>query len=384
MKIIAYYLPQFHEIPENNEMWGKGFTEWTNVKKGKPMFEGHDQPFIPLNNNYYDLTDVKVMEWQADLARKYGIYGFCFYHYWYNGHIIMNKPIENWLHDENIDFPYCICWANHQWTTSWSEGETKVIYEQKYNDKKEWKEHFDYLFPYFNDSRYIKTNGKPLVVLYEAANIPELNEMLDYWVLLAKENGLLGLEFAYQNVIADTIPSFDDSRFAYDLEYQPQYARVFHDSKRISKEKMTGFFRWLNWKTFKIKTPKFLQKHIQTTINSFIKLDYDDIWTRIIKMSPISKKSIPGAFIKFDSTARRGDRGMIIHGMTLQKFKDYLIKQIIHAKKEYKQDMLFMFAWNEWAEGGYLEPDEEFKYGVLESIRDALLETGEMPSGYSI
>ena len=137
MKYIAFYLPQFHEIPENNEMWGKGFTEWTNVKKAKPLFKDHFQPVIPYNSNYYDLTDPSVDEWQINLAMKYGIYGFCFYHYWYNGHIIMNKPIERVLKDEKLAFPFCICWANHDWSFSWVSKEDTVIYRQDYSDRKE-------------------------------------------------------------------------------------------------------------------------------------------------------------------------------------------------------------------------------------------------------
>ena len=233
MKYIAFYLPQFHELPENNEMWGKGFTEWTNVKKAKPLFDGHRQPVEPLNQNYYDLTDPSVMKWQIDLAKKYGIYGFCFYHYWYNGHIIMNKPIEMMLNDKSMDFPFCICWANHDWTFSWVSKENTVIYSQDYSDKKEWRQHYEYLLPYLKDSRYIRQNGKPLLVIYNAYKIPQLNEMLECWNGWAIQDGITeGLSFAYQGVMPDTLSNFDDSLFDFDIEYQPQYVRTLFVQKK--------------------------------------------------------------------------------------------------------------------------------------------------------
>ena len=166
MKVIAFYLPQFHTIPENDEWWGKGFTEWTNVKAAKPLFEGHVQPRIPLNNNYYNLLDDEVMEWQVELARQYGVYGFCFYHYWFDGHMLLEKPMENMLNSDKINFPYCICWANENWTNAWTaNGDVKTLIKQTYGDREEWERHFSYLLDFFKDKNYIKENNKPLFVL---------------------------------------------------------------------------------------------------------------------------------------------------------------------------------------------------------------------------
>ena len=160
MKIIAFYLPQFHNIPENDEWWGDGFTEWVNVKKAKPLFDGHVQPKEPLNDNYYNLLDDNIKIWQAKIAKEYGVYGFCYYHYWFNGKLLLEKPMEQMLNNKKIDIPFCISWANEPWTKAWV-NEKKVLIPQSYGGVNEWKEHFDYLLPFFKDERYIKVHNKP-------------------------------------------------------------------------------------------------------------------------------------------------------------------------------------------------------------------------------
>ena len=164
MKIIALYLPQFHEIPENNEWWGKGFTEWTNVKTAKPSFKGQYQPRIPLNNNYYNLTDVRAQEWQAKLAKEYGIYGFCYYHYWFEGKMLLEKPAEIMLKNLSVDMPFCFCWANHTWLRAWADKSNRTLIKQTYGTEEDWINHFNYLLPFFKDERYIKEDGKPIMV----------------------------------------------------------------------------------------------------------------------------------------------------------------------------------------------------------------------------
>ena len=379
MKIIAYYLPQFHEIPENNEMWGKGFTEWTNVKNAKPLFEGHEQPVEPLDDNYYNLLDSEVMRWQTKSAKENGVFGFCFYHYWYNGHLLLEKPIELFLKNKDINMPFCICWANHNWSTSWKNNENRVIYKQDYSDKNDWKSHFDYLLPYFLDERYIKHNGKPLVVIYEIANIPQMNEMLDCWQLFAREHGLPGLDIAYQSASPDLIYGFKDNRCTYDIEYQPQYVREFV-YKKNERKKLT-VYSYIRRIIGSVNIPQFLKDRILKISEGQTPLivDYDDIWEKILSMRPIRPNSIPGALVRMDTTPRKQNRGFVTQGMTVEKFKKYLKRQIVNARDNYKSDMLFMFAWNEWAEGGYLEPDKRDGYKVLNAIKEALEETGEMP-----
>lgn len=377
MKIIAFYLPQFHNIPENDEWWGDGFTEWVNVKKAKPLFEGHEQPRIPLNNNYYNLLDDEVKIWQANLAKRYGIYGFCYYHYWFDGKLLLEKPMEQMLANSQINIPFCICWANEPWTKAWV-GETKTLIPQKYGNKKEWKEHFDYLLPFFKDKRYILDEGKPLVVIYRPEIIEVLNEMLDYWKSLAIEAGFPGLKFAYQSAGMDEIPKEkrNDSRFDYDIEFQPAYAFT-----ELNKNTLPLL------RKLKKRVSDFVEKHTGKTVRFFgsgkiaalNRVDYDMAWQTILNTTPETDLRVPGAFVDWDNTPRHGDRGRVYVGKTPEKFTKYLTQQIVRAREVYHKDMIFMYAWNEWAEGGYLEPDEKNGYAYLEGIKKALDDTGENP-----
>lgn len=382
MKIIAYYLPQFHNIPENNEWWGDGFTEWVNVKKAKPLYEGHVQPRIPLNNNYYNLLDDDVKIWQANLAKKYGVYGFCYYHYWFNGKMLLEKPMEQMLENDKIDMPFCICWANEAWTKAWVNEEKKVLIPQLYGEKPEWKEHFDYLLPFFKDRRYIKKDGKPLFVIYRPSVMECVEQMMNYWNELAIEAGLKGISFAYQTGELDWSNSKVADAFDYDIEFQPGYAR--HDMTSGEKNLLNSL-KALRRKVAQVVEKKFgidLLRYGAVTLRKITNtqiVSYDATWEKIISSKPCRKNSIPGAFVRWDNTPRHGERGYVYKGETPEKFKKYLSRQIKHTKEDYKEDMIFMYAWNEWAEGGYLEPDVENGYGFLEAIHDALVENGEFP-----
>ena len=385
MKIIAFYLPQFHEIPENDEWWGKGFTEWVNVRRAKPLFPGHAQPRIPLNGDYYDLLSDGVARRQAELAKQYGIYGFCYYHYWFNGKLVLEKPMERMLADPGIDLPFCICWANEPWTKAWVGGK-EVLLPQFYGGEEEWTEHYRYLSPFLHDSRYICEDGMPLLVIYRAEVIPRLNEMLELWRRLAVQDGFKGLKFAYQDITFDKLRGRDDSAFDYNIEFQPIYAWWDMNSRSALKgsrlwarlrsakrkaftaiERRTGFDmeRRLDSKTHKGTAPTLL--------------DYDEVWQTILACVPESEKNLPGAFVSWDNSPRKGMNSRVSVGDDPEKFEHYLTQQIRRARGVYGKDYLFMYAWNEWAEGGYLEPDERFRYGNLQAIRNALDKTGENP-----
>lgn len=373
MKTIAFYLPQFHAIPENDEWWGRGFTEWVNVKKAKPLFEGHYQPRIPKDKNYYNLLDPSVMKWQVDLAKKYGVYGFCFYHYWFDGHMLLQKPVEQYLKDRSLDLPFCICWANEHWTQAWVSKQDKILIAQRYGARKEWEEHFNYLLPYLKDPRYIKNNGRPLVVLYRPDLIDCLNEMLDCWQELAQKEGFQGLDFAYQQITFDIQKDKDDSRFAYNIEYQPSYAvydmtREQHRLLRSVKRKIVRLFDKVGINLEQVRPQGLIQR------------DYDSVWQSVLDRVPENEKCVPGAFVDWDNTPRRHEKGSVFVGASPEKFEKYMTKQIRRAKEIYHKDMLFLFAWNEWAEGGYMEPDEKFGYGYLEALRNALMANGEFPT----
>lgn len=372
MKIITFYLPQFHEIPENNEWWGKGFTEWVNVKKAKPLFAEHYQPRIPKDRKYYNLLDINTIKWQVDLAKKSGIYGFCFYHYWFDGHMLLEKPVELFLKNKDINFKYCLSWANEDWTNAWVSHNTKTLISQTYGKQDEWKRHFDYLKKFFLDERYIKINGKPLMIIYRPEIIPCLNDMLDYWSELARKEGLEGISFAYQHVNFGLMKKKDDSRFDFQIEYQPSY--VITEMKSRSNSML---------RNFKKKIDIFSQTYFHRTISlsNFNKnvetYNYDEMWNRILSRRPDSEKNVPGAFVDWDNTPRRGNKGSLMVGTSPEKFETYLRKQIKRARNVYNKDMLFMFAWNEWAEGGYLEPDERYGTAYLDAIKNALIETNE-------
>lgn len=389
MKTIAFYLPQFHAIPENDEWWGKGFTEWVNVKKAEPLYEGHYQPRIPLSENYYNLLDIDVMKWQVSLAKKYGLYGFCFYHYWFGGHKLLEKPVDAFLEHTEIDFPFCLCWANEAWTNAWVSSQNKVLIEQNYGSQQEWKEHFDYLLPFFKDKRYICVDGKPLMVIYRPELIDCLNDMLDYLQQLAKENGLAGLTFAYQQVFFAEQKDKDDSRFAYQIEYQPSYAwrdmdKGGHKFLSAAKKKLiTGLENhWSKmsdkrkktcWgKAFELVLDRVRDIHPQgLTIQN-----YDEVWKTVLSRKPTNEKSVPGAFVDWDNTPRRRQTGRVFEGASPEKFEKYMTIQIRRAKEVYHKDMLFLFAWNEWAEGGYMEPDEKYGHAYLEALHNALKANG--------
>ncbi len=372
MKVIAFYLPQFHEIPENNEWWGKGFTEWVNVKKAKPLYRGQNQPRVPLQRNYYNLEDVSVQEWQVELAKKYGVYGFCMYHYWFNGHLLLEKPVEQYLKNNKLDLPFCLCWANENWTNVWAAGGNKILISQTYGDKNEWKKHFDYFLPFFKDKRYIKEGNCPLLVIYRPDIMDHMNEIFDFWNELAIENGFDGLVIANQYSSLEEL-NWNDSRIKYHIEYQPNYASRWikgrlYNKFRNAKRKMANILG----KFFKSSffTTRIIEQHLELR-------DYDKYWNCILEHKPESIKNVAGAFVDWDNTPRKGSRGSSFFNSSPEKFERYFKLLVDKVKKEYRSDYIFLFAWNEWAEGGYLEPDERNKYAYLEALRTALIENGE-------
>lgn len=365
-KIIAYYLPQFHEIPENNEWWGKGFTEWVNVKNAVPLFEGHQQPKIPENQNYYDLSDIDAMRWQAKIAKESGLYGFCFYHYWFSEKPLLEKPLLNYLKASEIDFPYCFCWANESWTNGWAKAEASVIMEQKYGDKTEWKKHFDFLLPFFKDTRYIKEGNKPLLVIYRPYLCECMIDMLDYWNQLAVENGLDGIVLASQRFENPETNKETYDYFDYHIEYQPAMVRRNSAYPKTLSQTARGYIHDFILKHFN-KDISFHQK-----VTGPVKVDYDEIWTKIINQHPKSDKAVAGAFVNWDNTPRHARRGSVFTGVTPEKFGHYMYLQIKHIQEMYKNNYLFVFAWNEWGEGGYLEPDEHWGDEYLNALKNAV------------
>lgn len=366
MKIIAFYLPQFHTFPENDEWWGKGFTEWVSVKNARPLSQDHNQPRVPLDGKYYDLSDVEVRRWQERLAKQYGIYGFCYYHYWFNGKKLMEKPMEQMREDGQGDMPFCISWANEDWTRSWAANKRKVLIAQTYGDQRDWNRHFQYLLPFFQDRRYIKLKGKPIFIIYRPELIPCLREMLECWQRLAREAGFPGISFMHQYREYDHTTSPTGDLFDYGIEYQPILAR--------KKYRRSLKYIWeYGWNQAAARIPLLRSRY------TLLRYDYCKEWERIIHMTPVDEKMIPGAFVDWDNTPRHRYCGSFYYYATPENFKKYLTIQIRRAREVYHKDMMFLFAWNEWGEGGYLEPDELHGYGMLEAVRDALEANHAMP-----
>lgn len=357
-KILAVYLPQFYENEDNNQWWGKGFTDWESVKKAEKLFWNHEEPKIPLNNDYYDLSQKKTMERQAGLARKYGVDGFCFYHYYFqNGKKELELPAENLLKWKDIDMPYCFNWASESWIRSWSKYEGNVWTEkyennaeqdkdgngilvlQDYGDEVTWREHFAYLLPFFKDERYIKIDGKPVFIFYSPNDIKVLAPMVKLWRKLAQGEGfpdlyLIGAHVDVQNECLDA-----------SMIYEPRNA--------INK---------LN------------EKGLVTIANGVRCFEYRDFWNEVKTASPIcgGKTFFCGA-TGYDDTPRRGKSGECLINRSPDIFKEGLTT-LLKKSKLYDNEFLFINAWNEWGEGMYLEPDERDQYTYLECIMSAVEE----------
>ena len=388
MKIIAFYLPQYHSIPENNEWWEPDFTEWTNMKRAKSLMEGHYQPRIPLHENYYDLSNPNVMRWQANIAKEYGVYGFCVYHYWFDGKLLLEQPMENFLRDPSIDIPFSFCWANDDWTNIW-KGESdsiKTLIMNHYNNPDDWIAHFQYMLPFFKDDRYMKENNCPILTIYNPVKIEYgyLRKMLGLWDRLARENGFPGMVYTYQS--ANSFATMNDKQrklFHYGYEYVPPLVAwtkksnldLFKSNVRV---RAGQWLRSINKSALDKKLPEKAAHEDGAPIKTI--RSYEDEWEDTLSMIPRDETIIPGAFTDWDNTPRYQHNGKVLVGANPEKFKGYLIRQIERAKTLYHKDAIMMFAWNEWSEGGYLEPDDRYGYGYLEAIKAALIQTGEFPS----
>ncbi len=352
MKIIAYYLPQFHEIKENNLWWGKGFTEWRNVKNGKKLFRRHNQPLKPLNGNYYNLLDKKTVEWQTKLGNEYGIYGFCYYHYWFKRKKILEKPAENLLKWKEIKQNFCFCWANHSWKKTWN-GLNELLIKQEYGLEEDWQEHFNYLKDFFSDERYIKIDDRPVFLIYQSEDILKFNEMINFFDKECKKIGYSGIYIieSKNNLKNLNLSSFKSSAM---VLREPSCCLTKRSIlQKVTQKLKNNFSKNYLYFVQKYKYEKFIKKSIDIS-NKFL-----------------NEKTYPGIFTGWDNTSRHGRRGYVIEENTPELFKEYLLEQK-KIMTEKNVEYIFLNAWNEWAEGMYLEPDEKFKYSYLEAIKEVM------------
>ena len=351
-RIIAIHLPQFYPMPENDEWWGKGFTEWTNVTKGKPRFRGHYQPHLPTDLGFYDLRLKESRMEQEKLAKEYGIHGFCYYHYWFNGHLLMEKPVEAKLSDPEEDMPFMLCWANENWHRNWSGGYNKVLIEQRYSKEDDIK-HFEYLLPYFKDSRYIRVDGKPVFCVYRPALFPDFDETVKTWQKLAEKEG-----FSLYICKFETCGEQGKKNM-------PKSAEAAIDFQPINLGKMELKYQWKNK----------IWRHVfgKSKFNVYVPYaDYVDYQISLPQFTDY--KRYPCVCPTWDNACRRSNQAfMCLKGVTTQLFEKWLNHYYTTFQGFGKdEDFIFINAWNEWAEGCHLEPDIKYGKGFLEAVRNVI------------
>jgi lipopolysaccharide biosynthesis protein len=359
VKAIAFYLPQYHPIPENDEWWGKGFTEWTNVAKAQPLFPDHYQPHIPADLGFYDLRLPEARQAQADLAREYGLYGFCYYHYWFSGRRILERPMNDILQSGEPDFPFCLCWANENWTRTWDGQEKSVLLEQHYSEADD-REHLRSLADAFRDPRYIRIDGKPLFLVYRVTKLPDPKRTAQIW---REEAIALGIGEIYlcrvESFGGDNI-TLAPHEIGFDaaVEFQPD-GRYFSDLLYQDRQN-----RWLDRITKKLG----LSSNRSYGEGNYI-WNYSKLVDNVIANKPYEKYTkFPCVTPQWDNSARRKTGANIFHGSTPELYEKWLKATIDKIETDRSdENIVFINAWNEWGEGNHLEPCQKWGRAYLEA-----------------
>lgn len=342
IQLIAYYLPQFYEIEFNNNYWGKGYTEWTATANAKPLFKGHYQPHVPADLGFYNLLMPEAQVAQAEMAKKYGVDGFCYWHYWFgNGKTIMEKPFENMLKNRDVDIPYCLAWANHNWH---NPSTKEMILEQTYPGEDDYIAHFSYLLPAFKDERYIKVGGRPVFVIFAPPYVPNLNGFIDLWNRLARENGFDGFYFVGSGQQKSRVEDYK----MYKLD-AVNTIRL----QDFKEHRSSWYYRWQ--KIWSWRNPKNLDIATFSEASKYF-LASDDY----------AENVIPTIISGWDHSPRSGKKALILTEYTPEAFRKH-VDDILSCVSKKENKLCFIKSWNEWAEGNTLEPD--LKYG-LEFLRN--------------
>ena len=351
-RLIAFYLPQFYTFPENDEWWGKGFTEWTNVTKAVPQFAGHYQPHLPYDSTFYDLTNISVQRTQVALAKNYGIYGFCFHYYWFNGKRLLEKPLDNYLGEKSLDLPFCINYANENWTRRWDGSEDQILMKQEHSDENDLACIAD-ICRYVRDDRYIKVNGKPMIIIYNSTVFPDAARTLELWRGYCRDNGIGEIHLVCAQTFRNKDPmihGFDDA-----VEFPPHFSNL--QAKLIPSDEV-------------------LQVEGKDDFHIF---DAEDFIVNKRHHADEPEHIYKTVFPGWDNTARRGENG-IVYPMTPSLYKKWLLDVMKYTdeKREPGDRFVFINAWNEWAEGAHLEPDRKFGYGYLQATAEAVIESMDL------
>jgi lipopolysaccharide biosynthesis protein len=353
-QLLAFHLPQYHPIPENDEWWGRGFTEWQNVARAVPLFSGHYQPHLPANLGFYDLRLPEVRHQQANLARQYGISGFCYYHYWFNGKQLLERPFNEILSSGKPDFPFCLCWANESWSRRWIGDDKEILIHQSYSETDDIN-HANYLALAFGDHRYIKINGRPLFLIFRPGELPDPKQVLKTFRDVSNANGLLDPYFV----------AVDAHKVGYDFR-KDGFDSILAFSPQLAVSQPEAF---QDGRTFR----KFKRNIFNGIVSSTLKI-FDDEKERS-KMEQISRQYpyIPSCFVSWDNSARRGRNGIIYANHSPSLFEKYLRRAIaIGIEHPHGHGLTFINAWNEWAEGNHLEPDLKYGLAYLETCKKVL------------
>lgn len=349
-RLIAFYLPQYHPIPENDAWWGRGFTEWTNVTKARPLFKGHYQPRLPADLGFYDLRVPEARQAQAELARSAGIEGFCYYHYWFGGKQLLERPFKEVVASGSPDFPFCLCWANQTWTGVWHGAPDRILIEQTYPGEQDNREHFLSLLDAFSDKRYMRVGGRPIFVIYRPTELPDSVAFLSQWRKFAIQNGLPGLHIIAH--VTDGEPGFDYKARGFDACVRVCAHRVFRDGRlgRMRQRYLSLLGRPRNLKSYRDALPFFLEGCSEAP----------DVY--------------PCAIPNWDNSARSGILAYVLRDSTPDLFRTHLKETLALVESRPPDERLvFIKSWNEWAEGNYLEPDQKFGHEYLDVVREEML-----------
>lgn len=378
-RIIALYLPQFHPIPENDKWWGAGFTEWTNVVKARPLFKSHIQPKLPADLGFYDLRLSETREAQARLAKEAGIEGFCYYHYWFAGKQLLERPFNEVLQSGNPDFPFCLCWANHSWSNkTWNrksnmQANTTLI-EQTYPGSDDDTAHFMALLPAFKDPRYITVDSKPLFFLYNAWEHTRITEWISTWRRLAVENGLPGIHIVAMSDSTLTFTQSADGSRTRTIPNLDSSSALFHSLLDMGFDAVNSFGRRRGEMLCDGKYQD-LTKTILRKLGLPLRNTYD--YAKTVKgfFAPEDKweNVYPTVMPNWDRSPRAASWDGIYVGATPGLFEKHILQAIdLIKEKQPEHQIVVLKSWNEWGEGNYVEPDQEFGHGWLNAIRNAL------------
>ena len=358
MRVMCMYLPQYHSFPENDEWWGKDYTEWTAVKAAHPLYKGHDQPKVPLGGDYYDLDrdGVETLKRQAELAKLYGVYGFCIYQYYFNGKTLMEKPLQTLLAHPEIDIRYNICWANETWTRTWYGQSDRVLIAQEYGDREDWRRYFEYLLPFFADSRYIKIDNKPVWQIYKTFDIPQFSEMAACFNEWARQEGYDGVYIISGRTAAGSDTSSKDIDAYY--YFEPGYT-LKNDLDAVGKLSYNAgtFIRSVRNRLIGKSRGYILERRVSAR----------RIMTAIARRE-YGINEFPGIIPDWDNTPRRGYKGLVYSG-TCPKLFEETLRILAYKVSTHPVDFVYVNAWNEWGEGAYIEPDESRGFSYLEAIK---------------